>query len=462
MTQVETSLVADREAADAPPADAVPSGESSAAPSPARWSLGRRVAFRFFFVYLVLQIAPWTWLRFVPGLGGVGRFPLTLERWAVEASNARFFHVREVLVPLNGSGDTSYAWARLWLYLSLAIVGTLVWSALDRRRPRYERLAWALNTIVRYWIAIAALSYGIIKVFALQMPFPALSQLATPLGDLLPMRLSWLFLGYSVPYQVFSGVMETVAGLLLLHRRTVTLGLLMAAGAFLNVVMINLSYDVPVKLYSMHLFGASVFLLAQDARRLLTLFVLNRPVPGTSAYQPPFTAPWQRRAMLAAKALVVWSILIVPLRNGWTRYGAVAAGPPAGPFQPGVYQVTRYQRGGEATEAAADPLAWTDVIFDNGTSGSVGTADTLFWQRYGRGYFRYSADPDRQTLSVWKTSAVPDSTYLFDMRYQVVDPGTLRLWTVLRGDSLYLELTRTDRHFQLAERQFHWLSEYNR
>ena len=45
---------------------------------------------------------------------------------------------------------------------------------------------------------------------------PTLSQLATPLGDLLPMRLSWLFIGYSTPYQVFSGVMETVAGLLLL------------------------------------------------------------------------------------------------------------------------------------------------------------------------------------------------------------------------------------------------------
>ena len=48
------------------------------------------------------------------------------------------------------------------------------------------------------------------------MPFPALSQLATPLGDLLPMRFSWLFIGYSAPYQFFSGAMETIAGLLLL------------------------------------------------------------------------------------------------------------------------------------------------------------------------------------------------------------------------------------------------------
>ena len=54
------------------------------------------------------------------------------------------------------------------------------------------------------------MSYGIIKLFVLQMPFPQLSQLATPLGDLLPMRFSWLFIGYSVPYQFFSGAMETI------------------------------------------------------------------------------------------------------------------------------------------------------------------------------------------------------------------------------------------------------------
>ena len=43
----------------------------------------------------------------------------------------------------------------------------------------------------------------------------------------MPMRLSWLFIGYSTPYEIFSGAMETVAGLLLLFRRTITAGLFM-------------------------------------------------------------------------------------------------------------------------------------------------------------------------------------------------------------------------------------------
>jgi hypothetical protein len=66
-------------------------------------------------------------------------------------------------------------------------------------------------------------------------------------------------------------------------------------------------------------------------------------------------------------------------------------------------------------------------------------------------------------MTVWKTSTIPgDSTFLFDMRYEVPDTNTVRFFTSIRGDSVFAELVRTPRHFQLTERQFHWLSEYNR
>src|SRR4051794_33443465 len=214
------------------------------------WPLWQRVLFRFFCVYFVLQVEPWNFFRAIPGVSFVLRPYDAATDWLVRTGNAPVFHVRETLVPQNGSGDTSYAWAQLWVFLSLAAVACIVWSVIDRKRLQYDRASYWLRLIVRYYIAGAALSYGIIKLFMLQMPFPTVSQLATPLGDLLPMRFSWLFIGYSAPYQIFSGAMETVAGLLLLPRRTVTAGLFAATGAFTNVVMINYAYDVPVKLYA--------------------------------------------------------------------------------------------------------------------------------------------------------------------------------------------------------------------
>lgn len=450
--------------AEATPQVATPEPVAPAGPGAPAWPAWQRVAFRFFFVYLLLQVAPWNWFRAIPGVPVLLRYWRMLVDWAVHWSNAQFFHVRETLVPTNGSGDTSWAWAQVWLYLGIAAITCVAWSALDRRRREYDRLSYWLRLGLRYYVATAALSYGIIKLFALQMAFPTLSQLATPLGDLLPMRFSWLFIGYSLPYQVFSGVMETTAGLLLLNRRTVTAGLFTATGAFMNVVMINVSYDVPVKIYAMHLLFSCLFLLALDSRRLVNFLVLNRPTPPTSAYDPAFTRPWQRWGSRAVKVFIVFQILLFPLRDDWTRYQNVNAPPAPGPFRPGVYDVRSYVvNRTPVPPGTADTLRWKDLIFDSDGAGSVNTADQLFWQRYRRGYFRYKPDTAAHVAAVWKVSAIPrDSTFLFTMRYEAPDTNTIRLHTVIRGDSVHVELVRVPRHFQLSERQFHWLSEYNR
>jgi hypothetical protein len=428
------------------------------------WPQWQRLLFRFFFIYLLFQITPWNWFYAIPGVPFVLRYYERAVDWAVQTSNAELFHVRETLVPVNGSGDTSWAWTELWLYLSIAAIASVVWTVVDRKRTNYARPLYWLRLIVRYYIASAALRYGIIKLFVLQMPFPALSQLATPLGDLLPMRFSWLFIGYSTPYQFFSGAMETAAGLLLLNRRTVTAGVFAATGAFLNVVMINLSYDVPVKLYSAHLLFACLFLLALDSGRLVRFLVLNRPTPATTAYDPSFARPWQFWGSVAVKVFIVFQVLIFPLKNGWTRYQGVKQGSPAGPFVAGMYDVRRYVVNRDTIGPTnADTLRWRDVIFDNNGAGSINTTDQIFWQRYRRGYFRYKPDTIAQTVDVWKTSAAPrDSTFLFRMRYEIPDTNTIRFHTVIRGDSIHVELARVPRHFQLTERQFHWLSEYNR
>jgi hypothetical protein len=164
------------------------------------------------------------------------------------------------------------------------------------------------------------------------------------------------------------------------------------------------------------------------------------------------------------KTLLVVQMLVFPLWSGWTRYQAVTGPQPTGPFPVGVYQVRRFLvNGAEVPHAMGDSLRWNDVIFDNASAGSIGTRDPVFWQRYRRGYFRYAADSATRTAQVWKTSTIPrDSTYLFAMRYYVRDSVTVELRTMIRGDSVVAELVRVPRHFQLAERPFHWISEYNR
>ena len=87
------------------------------------WPLWRKIIFRFFFVYLFFQLAPWGWLYGVPGISYITRYYDRLMDLAVNTANAKLFHVKSVLVPMNGSGDTSYGWAQWWLWLSLGAIG---------------------------------------------------------------------------------------------------------------------------------------------------------------------------------------------------------------------------------------------------------------------------------------------------------------------------------------------------
>ena len=423
------------------------------------WNVWEKVIFRFVFVYFLLYMEPWMWiLDLIPG---ISQYIYQAKDWLVNAANDRIFHSYKELVPLNGSGDTSYAWTELKLELIIALAVTVIWTLLGRR-SNYNRLSYWLRIFIRYNLIAALLSYGIIKLFFMQMIFPSLSQLATPLGDLLPMRFSWLFIGYSKPYQFFSGLMEVVAALLLFFRRTSAFGAVVSAAVFLQVAVMNLSYDIPVKIYSIHLFLSSVVLMIYEHKRLLS-FILNRSSAPSDIYEVSFGKRWQNILRQVFKYGSVVSLTGLILLRVNDQFQSMKR-PASGPIPKGVYEVKVFALNSDTlpvTASMADSIRWKDIVFEEGT-GSVNTTDTLFQQRYRRGYFNYVMNDSLKTI-VFNRSGINiarDSVLVF--RYELPDSIHIRLWGRLRGDSLYLELMNSKRHFQLAERQFHWLSEYNR
>ena len=79
-------------------------------------------------------------------------------------------------------------------------------------------------------------------------------------------------MGYSKTYSLFSAICEITAGILLLIRRTTVLGGLLSFAIMLNIVILNFSYDVPVKLFSIHLTLISIFVIHQNLFNLLSFF----------------------------------------------------------------------------------------------------------------------------------------------------------------------------------------------
>ena len=432
---------------------------TNALKEPAKWPVWQKMAFRFFCIYFLLQITPWTWLdSFIQPLNYLTNFYSRFIDWVVNLLNTYWFHFEKTNIVNNGSGDTSENWKQVFAFLTMSFVFSLVWGLIDRKRSSYQTANYWLRTFLRYYLIMMCFIYGIDKLYALQMPFPNQSQLATPLGDFLPMRFSWMFIGYSTPYEIFSGAMEVLAGLLLLNRRTITLGLFVGLAVLTNVMVLNLCYDIPVKLFSMHLVIFCLYLLFNDCKRLFDFFVFNKAVPQNTVNELRFEKRWMRITGLVMKIIYIGLFAIVPFFTTSEFYKSFAKAGNAGQIRPGLYDVKVFAVNKDTIPALiTDSLRWKDMVFEKDGGGSVGATDTSFRQRYRRGYFNFIPDSSKQTILFKKSTNI-----IFTLHYSLPDSNTIKLWGSYKSDSLYVILKKSNRHFQLSERQFHWISEANR
>ena len=137
---------------------------------------------------------------------------------------------------------------------------------------------------------------------------PVPSELFQAPAMLAPQRLVWVFMAASPLYQVFTGAVETIGGVLLMVRRTSLLGALIGTAAMLNVAVIDWSYDIFLDLRVTHLTAMGVVLIAGDRRRLASLLLDSRAV-AVPASVPLFGRPRLNRVGWAiGTAFLVWTL----------------------------------------------------------------------------------------------------------------------------------------------------------
>ncbi|MVN88911.1 hypothetical protein GO986_19395 [Deinococcus sp. HMF7620] len=87
-----------------------------------------------------------------------------------------------------------------------------------------------------------------------------------------PMGVLWRTVGISPLYQTVGGLAEILPGLLLLFRRTSLAGASIGLGVIGYVLLLNMSFDVPVKIFSIHLLMFCLILIFPYRYRLIALF----------------------------------------------------------------------------------------------------------------------------------------------------------------------------------------------
>ena len=351
----------------------------------------------------------------------------------------------------NGSGDQIYDYVLLILIFLLSIIGTAVWSYLDRKRANYEVLYQWFRIIIRVTVAIVLMGYGCNKIFRSQFFAPSLTRLIEPYGQSSPMDLLWTQMGYSRLYSFFGGMGEMLGAILLLVPQLTTLGALVGGAVMTNVLMLNLAYDVPRKIFCAHLILMCLYLLAPDLRRLFDLFVLNREVRLT----PPVYA---FKDKLISRGLTVLVLLIgVGTLIGhsiWSYHSQLEGETRVPAVVRGVWNVDEITVDGIIQPPMmSDSQRWRRLVLDSLESTSIEYMDDH--------HVVYGSTVDAANNKVVLWVPVADSRK-DTLTYELPQPDKMVLQGVLDGHDIKARLTRipfSDKHvFALTNRGFHWVN----
>lgn len=135
--------------------------------------------------------------------------------------------------------------------LCMPIVG---WVIRKTKASTTDTLKTVLGTILFFFLV----SYGWNKVVKLQFYRPEPNTVYTPFGHLSKDIAYWSVVGSSYTYTVALGIAELIAAVLLLFKRTQFLASLLCVAVFGQVVLVNFSFDISVKLLSVSLLLFSV------------------------------------------------------------------------------------------------------------------------------------------------------------------------------------------------------------
>lgn len=411
--------------------------------------LKNKIVFRFFFILSLLLIFP---------------FPFNIYdkfEWPDEMVNSVFHKLipwigkhmlnldKDITEFTGGSGDTTYDYVLLLFFVFISILGTLIWTILQKSNKNNEKFNYIFEVGLRYYLGYMMLYYGLSKVFYLQFSELSFFKLLHTYGNSSPMGLVWTFMGASKGYTIFSGLMESIGGLLLLHKRTKLLGGLVLIPVMANVAAINFFYDVPVKLFSTQLLIFAILIVLPDYKRLISVILYNKSVAPN-----PDKAFFVQGKLKKVKPILKWImaalIIFVPLNTSITYSKQLGSNAPK-PELYGLYEVNHFIANSDTIQPMIrDTVPWRYIAIEYQESIQIYRNDM---KRIG---FESKVDTVKKEIFM---KAFEDSTNIFTLKYKKTD-STLILSGIIKNDTVKMVTKkRYKKDFILINRGFRWINE---
>ena len=402
------------------------------------WSTGSKIVFRFFFIYFGLYIL----FMFLGSSLFAGLFKWVGSIILKSEGRLEYFP--------TGSGDTTMAYISLLVQTVLSIVGTVLWTVLDRNRTAYNKSFYWFLVFVRIFLIFFLLSYGFAKIYKTQFGDPSLTRLLQPVGNMSPMGLAWTYMGHSEGFNLVVGFFEALGGLLLIPRRTQTLGALIASGVMFQIFLMNMFFDIPVKIFSFHLLLMTLFILSTDSKRFISLFIKNESTEAR-AYYNPINDTLYRKIIFWFKLSATLILVFFMGYQGYTRergaYGDKRIKPPLY----GIWEVQRFTRNKDTIPPLiTDSTRWRYLVVDWKDRALI---------QYMNGkkeFIDFMPDSLGTTAKIKSYNWSQEETFILEQKDHL-----LNLKGTIYNEDIHINLRAKDlTEFELTSRNFHWVNEY--
>lgn len=439
---------------------------SANAVSTTGWTFNERIIFRIAFAFFILILIPLSGGYYRNLFNGNWHFTDLQSLYQFLVYSPGFIPGNKL--PASGSG----AFANFTILISVSILTGLIWTAFDKQRKEYNQLYYWLRVLVRYRLALGIIIYGTLKLFHLQMPYPTLSDLNTEYGYLLKWKVYYLTNGAAHSnYEQSLGLLEIIAGILLLYRKTALIGAGLSAVLLSNIVLVNFAYEIGSQVYSISLLLLSLLIISYDIPRAYRLLFLEKPAKA-AGFRPVFTANklWVLRLTVHVLLFVfiisvLFSAFNVNKNSNWPfpeKKGYA--------YREGLYNVSSFIVNNDSLPySLTDAIRWQNVVFEKWNTLSVKTsqADSLNhrfpdqilaagnpsdYEQAGNGsrkFYSYSVDTLHQLLILHNKNNASEN---YRFRYDLPDDSTISLSGVsAKPDSIRIVLNRVDKKYLLLE-----------
>ena len=339
------------------------------------------------------------------------------------------------------SSDSIGLYIHVFNLLFISILLTFIWGLVYTIRVVNLRKYFFIISI--YYTVLQMLIYGFDKIFKGQFFMPEPNTLFTNLGELTPGLLYWSTIGSSWNYSFFIGFIEVLVACLLLISRTRLIGIILGIGVMVNVVAVNFSYDISVKIYSLFLLGILMLNFIPYITYLYHVLVIKITTEFHETKLSFFSKkPWQKKGMKALIIFLFFTEALFPyLKSGNWNDDTFSR-----PIFHGAYQIISPKNKPNSTN-------WKQVYIHRKGYFIIKN------QKNEMQDYHLSIDTINQILNLNRY----DNNTSFKLNYNQKNNSFTHLFGNIENQKIDVLVNKINlQHLPLLNSKFHWTTEHNK